>query len=129
LHVDDFVVADREDLEAFVATSVGGEPLGRADDLVSELGELGLDFDAPLALGDLELQDLTGLVGAVSGRGALPPEVAVRDAAPLVLLSDQRGERFRISVVEGFGGCAETIDHLAEYEDQGARRQRLGVRF
>jgi hypothetical protein len=28
LHVDDFVVPDREDLEAFVATSVGGEPLG-----------------------------------------------------------------------------------------------------
>jgi hypothetical protein len=28
LHVDDFVVADREDLEAFVATSVSGEPLG-----------------------------------------------------------------------------------------------------
>jgi hypothetical protein len=90
LHVDDFVVADREDLEAFVARSVGGEPMGRADDLVSELGELGLDFDAPLAaLGDLESQDLTGLVGAMSGRGALPPEVAVRDAAPLVLLGDQ----------------------------------------
>jgi len=49
LHVDDFVVSDREDLEAFVATSVGGEPLGRADDLVRELGELGLDFDPPVA--------------------------------------------------------------------------------
>jgi hypothetical protein len=32
-------------------------------------------------------------------------------------------------LVEGVGGCAETIDHLAEYEDQGGQRQRLGVRF
>jgi hypothetical protein len=90
LHVNDFVVTDREDLEAFVAASVGGEPLGRADDLVSELGELGLDFDTPFAaLGDLELQDLTGLVGAVSGGRALPPEVTVRETAPFVLLGDQ----------------------------------------
>lgn len=121
MHVDDFVVADREDLEAFVATSVGGEPLGRADDLVAYLCELGLDFDASLAaLGDLEHQDLTGLVGAVSGWGVLPPEVAVREAAPLVVVGDQRRERFRVSVVEGFGGCAEAVDHRAEYEDKGS---------
>ena len=112
MHVGDLVVADREDLEAFVASSVGREPLGRGDDLVAYLHELGLNFDAPLsAFCDLELQDLTGHVGAVSGRCVLPPEMAVRDAAPLVVVRDQRRERFRVTVVEGFGGCAETVDH------------------
>lgn len=78
LHVDDFVVADGEDLEAFVATSVGSEPLGRADDLVAHLRELRLNIDAALsAFCDLESQDLTGLVGPMSGGCALPPKAAV----------------------------------------------------
>lgn len=78
LHVDDFVVTDGEDLEAFVATSVGSEPLGRADDLLAHLRELGLNLDPSLtAFRDLESQDLTGLVRPMSSGCVLPPEVAV----------------------------------------------------
>ncbi len=59
------------------------------DHLVADSGELGPDVDSPVAaFADLEGQDLTGLVGAVSGRCAFPPEVAMRDAAPIALICD-----------------------------------------
>ena len=89
LHVDDLAVAEREDLEAFVAPAIGSKPLRRADDLVADLGELRLHGDPSLApLVDLKVQDLTGLIGTVSNRCALPPQMAVRDAAPLIVFRD-----------------------------------------
>ena len=105
LHVDDLPVAECQDLETLVASSVRSEPLGRADDLVvANLGELGLNLDAALApLLDLEAQDLTGLVGAASGGRSFPPEVTVRNAAPLVFVGDQRHERLWVALVERFG--------------------------
>jgi len=80
LHVDDLPVAEREDLEALVPSSIRSQPPGPADDpVVVDLGELGPDLDARFAvLLDLELQDLTGPVGAVTGGSALPPQVPVR---------------------------------------------------
>jgi hypothetical protein len=113
LHVDDLPVAECQDLETLLASSIGSEPLGRADDLVgADLSEPGLNLDASLAaLLDLELQDLTGLVGAASGRRLLPPEVAMRNAAPLVLVSDQRRERLWVTPVERFGCSSQLIDH------------------
>jgi len=113
LHVDDLPVAECQDLESLIALSIGSEPLGRADDLVvADLGELGLNLDAALAaLLDLELQDLTGLVGAASGRRSLPPEMAVRNAAPFGLVGDQSCKRLRVTPVERFGCCTELIDH------------------
>jgi len=115
LHVDDLPVAECQDLESLVALSVGSEPLGRADDLVvADLDELGLNLDAALAtLLDLELQDLTGLVGAASGGRSLPPEVAMRHTTPLVLVSDQRRERLWVTPVERFGCCAKLFDHCS----------------
>jgi hypothetical protein len=113
LHVDDLPVAECQDLEALVASSIRFQPLGRADDLVgADLGELRLNLDPALApLLDLERQDLTGLLGAVSGGRSLPPEMAVRDATPLVLLSDQRRERLGITPIQRFGCSAKLIDH------------------
>ena len=65
LHVDDLPVAEREDLEALVPSSIRSQPPGPADDpVVVDLGELGPDLDARFAvLLDLELQDLTASSG------------------------------------------------------------------
>ena len=113
LHVDDLAVAKCEHLETFVVAAVGAEPLGGADDLVvADLGEFGLDGDAALAaFADLEGQDLTGLVRAVSGRRALPPQVPVRDTAPLAFLRDQSGEWLRVALVERCRCGAKLVDH------------------
>jgi hypothetical protein len=75
LHVDDLAVAQGQDLVALVTDSVGARPLRRADDLVvANIRERGLHLDSLLAaLLDLELENLTGPVGAVSCRCALPP--------------------------------------------------------
>ena len=95
LHVDDLAVSEREHLEALLPHSGLVHPSGGADDeVVGDSGELGLDVDSAVAsFADLEGQDLTGLVGAVSGRRPFPPQVAVWDAAPLALVCDELGER------------------------------------
>jgi hypothetical protein len=67
LHVDDLAVPEREHLVALATLTVGSEPGRRADDLVADLCELGLDLDRRVsAFLDLEPQDLTGLVGPSS---------------------------------------------------------------
>ena len=100
-------------MEALVAASVGVEPGARADDLVlADLLELRLYFDAALtALLYLELQDLTGLVRAASGWRSFPPQVAVRDAAPLGVVGKQQSERLGVALVQCFGGRAQLIVH------------------
>lgn len=113
LHVDDLSVAECQDLEALVPSSIRSEPLGRADDLVgADLGELRLNLDPALApLLDLEPQDLTGLIGAVSGGRSLPPEVAVRNATPLVLVGDQGRERLWVTPIQRFSCSSKLVDH------------------
>ena len=113
LHVDDLPVPDGEHLEALLAVPVRAEPLRRADDhVIADSGEFRLHLDPAVpALAYLEGQDLTGLVGAVSGGRMFPPQVAVRDATPLAFLCDQVGERTRVAPVEGFRRGAELVEH------------------
>lgn len=113
LHVDDLAAVDRQDLEVLVLGSVRVTPGGRADQLVvADHRELGFDREAgPAVLGDLERQDLTGLVGAVSGGRVLPPQVTVRDAAPFGVVGEERGEGAGIAAVERVGRCAQLVDH------------------
>src|SRR5581483_11772142 len=102
LHVDDLAVPDREHLEALPPCAVLPHPRRRADDpVVSDPRELRLDLERSASLLQPEAQDLTGLVGAASGRGALPPQAAVGNAAPLAVVCDQGCERFRVAPVEG----------------------------
>jgi len=112
LHVDDLAVTDGEDLEALLTAAVGCEPAGRADDLVADLGELRRNHDLPFAaLAELELQDLPGLVRAVSRRSLLPPQMSPRDAAPLVPLGDQRDKGLWVTPTERLGSDAQLVDH------------------
>lgn len=81
--------------------------------MLVDLDELRLDLDPSLApLPNLEPQDLTGLVGAVSDRRLLPPQEPVRDAAPLGFLGEQRREGLRVAAIERFGCRAQLIDHV-----------------
>lgn len=113
LHVDDLSATEGDHLVALVSSSFGIGPPGRADDLViADLGELRLHLDpsrAPFL--DLELQDLTGLVRAVSRGCVFPPQMAVGDAAPFCVSGEQERERCRIAAIESFGRSAKLIDH------------------
>ena len=88
LHVNDLPVSECQHLEAFVADTIDTDELGRGDDLVvTNLPELGLNLEPHFtALPDLQLQCLAGTIGAVTHRRVLPPQVTVRDAAPLRIL-------------------------------------------
>jgi hypothetical protein len=92
LKVDDLVIAEGDHLEALLPPTIRTQPVSRSDDRVlSDLSELGRDLDSVLApLLNLEPQDLTGLVGAASGRGELPPQMAVRYPSPLRLFCEER---------------------------------------
>ena len=97
LHVDDLAVPQCQHLVALLAATVG---------------ELRLDLDpAAASLFDLEGQDLTGLVRAVSDGRLFPPQMAVRDAAPLCVLCEQCRERFRVALAKRFGCGAKLVDH------------------
>ena len=124
LHVDDLVVSEGDHLEAFLSPPVAAGPRRRADDRVgSELSELRLHLDAPIAaLLDLELQDLTGLVGSASGRCLLPPEVSVRQAAPLGVVREQGGEGCWIAVVECVCCGSELVDHGSSFARPASAR-------
>lgn len=112
-HVNDLSVAHGQHLIPLDSTAAASdEPLRRADDLVADLRELGLHLDPLLAsLLDLELENLTGLIGAVSGRCAFPPQMTVRDTAPLRILCEQRGKRLRVTAIECFGCRTKLVDH------------------
>jgi|GEM_PF-3835366 len=112
LHVDDLAVPEGEYLEALLA-GAGLHPSGGADDdAVADLGELGLDVDSIVtSFADLESQDLTGLVGAVSGGCAFPPQVPVWDAAPFAFVRDQLRERTGVAAVERLRCRMELVDH------------------
>ena len=113
LHVDDLSVTHGQHLIPLdSAAAAGDEPPRRADDLVADLRELGLHLDLPLAsLLDLKLENLTGLVGAVSCRRAFPPQMPVRDTAPLGPLSEQRGKRLGVTAIECFSCRTKFVDH------------------
>src|ERR671924_7176 len=65
------------------------------------------------ALLDLELQDLTGLVGSPSGGCLLPPKVALRHAAPFGVGCEEGGEWRRIALVECICCGSKLVDHGA----------------
>src|SRR5262249_23536938 len=117
LHVDDLAVAKGQDLVALSPATAFVRPHGRADDRVlPDLREVGSNVDPPpAALSDLEFQDLTGLVGASSGRGSSPPEVALRDPSPLCVLREQCCERLRVSTIQRFGRRTKLLEHAMEY--------------
>jgi hypothetical protein len=116
LHVNDLSVTHGQHLIPLDSTAASGdEPPRRADDLVvADASELGLYLDPPLALLlDLKLENRTGLIGAASRRRAFPPQMPVRDAAPLRVLCEKRGKRLRVTAIECFGCRAKLVDHWA----------------
>jgi hypothetical protein len=108
-------------------SAVLGRPLGRTDDLVADLRELGLNVD-PLsaAFADLKFEDLTGLVGAVSGGRALPPEVTVGDSPPLGTFREQRRKGDWVALVKRLGCRTKLVDH--DRSKYARRRASAGVR-
>jgi hypothetical protein len=109
LHVPDLAVPEGDHhWVALRRHSVGTSPVRGGDDfVVIDLGKREV-VDLPTAA---RLEDLTGLVWPASRRCALPPEVAVRDAAPLGILCEKRAERFGIAVTQCLGSGAKLIDH------------------
>ncbi len=115
LPVDDPFLADREDLvDRALGLAALVQPARTRDDLVADLTELGsFEPDATVwLLFALELENLTGLVGAVSGGRSLRPEEAARHATPLEVFVQQRDERVGVAAVECGGGFLEALDQL-----------------
>lgn len=110
LHVDDLPVPDRQ---YFVSLSrLVTEPERRTDDPVgADSREFGLGDPSGALLLDPELEHLTGLVGTASGRNALPPQAAVRKAAPLGVIGEQRRKRAWVAVVQRLCCPAKLVDH------------------
>jgi hypothetical protein len=98
-----------------VPLAVGTGPACRPDDLVvADLCEFRVKVArVPAALLDQGLEDLTGLVGAVSGGRVFPPQMPVRDTAPLRVLCKQRRERVRVTAAECFGCPTKLVNHLS----------------
>ena len=112
LHVDDLPVPHAQYLIPLDSRAIGNEPVRGSDDLVADLRELWLHLDPSLApLLDLKLENLTGLVGAVSGGCVFPPQMTARDTTPLRVLCEQRSKRFRVTAVECFGCRTKLVDH------------------
>src|SRR6476660_2689048 len=55
-------------------------------------------------------QDLTGLVWPASRRRSLPPEVAAREAAPLGIFGEERGEGLGVALVQRLGCRAKLLN-------------------
>ena len=113
LPVNDPAAADGHDVVALVLAPVFADPDEGTDHLVfADRRVVGLDQGRPsLVPRDPLLQGLTGLVGAVSGGRVLPPEVSARDPAPLCVISEQRGEWFRVAFELRFHSREELVDH------------------
>jgi len=126
LHINDLPVTHGQHLISLDSTAAASdEPPRRTDDLVADLRELGLHIDSSLALlPDLKLENLTGLIGAVSGRRAFPPQMPVRDTAPLRIICKQRGKRFRVAAVECFGCRTKLVDHRLSIAAIDSSRER-----
>ena len=113
LHVCDLVVSKRQHVPARIADLVHAGAVHRADQLVVasprkrrvELEAVGTSLPDPVR------QDLTGLVGAASGRRVLPPQEAVRHAAPFRVFGEQGRERLGITFVESLDCLPKPVDH------------------
>jgi hypothetical protein len=79
------------------------------DDPVAVLGEVER-LEAELRAAAC-LEDLTGLVGPVSGRRPPPPQASARDAAPVHVVVEERDERLDVALVEGRSSRSQAIDH------------------
>ena len=100
---------------ALVPRPLGVRPGGRPDELASDFGERRLEEEpARAVLPDLEVQDLTGLVGTASGRRVPPPQVSLRNTAPLRALGEERRERTGIALVERLDRGSQLVDHRSE---------------
>jgi hypothetical protein len=110
LHVRNLSVADRQDVTTLRAIPAPVEPRRGADELVTELNELGVQLEVLPAMVDLPLQDRTGLIGAASGRCILPPQETTRDAAPFGVLGEERGEGNGITPVECLNCGPKLVD-------------------
>lgn len=121
LHVLNLAFADCDHLEPLLFSTVGCEPAGRPDDhVVADPFELRLDGDSSHArLLDLESQDLTGLVGAASRWGALPPEMTVGYAAPFRVFCEERGKRFGVAAIERLRSLSKLLEHCCKYCNDG----------
>ena len=90
--------------------AAGLSPARGGDDLVSVLGQI--ERIEPESAAS---ENLTGLVGSVSGRRVPPPQVAARDTAPVQVLVEQRDEGLDVALVERRSGRSQAIDHAREY--------------
>ena len=110
---------------ALLPFTVGVKPRRRADDLVvADSGEHGLDGKAALGpRSNLGPQDRTGLVGTVSGRRPLPPQMAVRQAAPLRVVGEQSREGLGVAPDQRLRGGAQLLDQRL------VRHPRLADKF
>jgi len=90
--------------------AAGLSPARGGDDLVSVLGQI--ERIEPESAAS---ENLTGLVGSVSGRRVPPPQVAARDTAPVQVLVEQRDEGLDVALVERRSGGSQAIDHAREY--------------
>jgi hypothetical protein len=109
LHVHDLAVPEGDDYRIPSSEFSVLIPELRGPDhlVVADTGE-GQIVDRPAAAC---LQDLTGLAGPASGGCVLPPEVAVRWAAPLGVLCEERCERLGIAAIHRLGCGAKLVDH------------------
>ena len=90
--------------------AAGLSPARRGDDLVSVLGQI--ERIEPESAAS---ENLTGLLGPVSGGRVSPPQVAARNAAPVHVLVEERDEGLDVALVERRSGRSQPIDHERNY--------------
>ena len=103
LHVRDAAVLDRQDLRPLMRVAVPVGPRERdRDTVVDLLDRVDLIAIVPVLHSPVErgLENLTGLVGPVSGRDGPPESPPPPSAAPLHSRPHQRDERLHVSFTE-----------------------------
>jgi hypothetical protein len=118
LPADDPFVADREHLvDRLLRLAVLVDPVRGRDDLVSYFGDVNrLDPEATVRSSlALEVENLTGLVGAVSGGCPFPPEVSARRSPPFKVIVQERNQGRGVALVEGGGGLTQALAQLGSH--------------
>src|SRR5207244_7105361 len=93
-------------------------PARARDDLVAYLGDIGrLDPEAPVRpFPPLRVENLTGLVRAVSDRSSFPPQMSARDSPPSQVVVQEREQRRGVPLVESARGRAQALDQLGSHK-------------